>query len=415
MRSGRPVASTLIDVGAEGGEDVGADGSGPPRGAVEDADAVEGQGSGGRSGVGGAGGVGGSATPAGRLPARRGRRPARVAGRRRRCRSGTAAGAGRSGRSGSGENTPRATNCVERGAPWRRSSTGPAGMRKRPAASSTSSVVRAVVHCWTAASNSSRRAKRLGDSRQLGVLEQVGPVDHHQEVLELGGAVGGEHGVAVGRGLDRRDLDDAGGGGRPVADRRSRRRPTGRSTIVTAMASSIGDVDVGAPAGQAGPCAARRARRGRRRCRSIHSPIRPPAANGVPSGSAALPVDPRRRLEGELGRGPVAPTGPSTPNGVTLTTTRPGSAARSRGTWSGSDGDDQVGGGRQGEQIAVDEPGRQVEVVVQGARSGAPQRVAAVAAPGRHDAGAGVGQHLGAVPPGDPGRHVQHSDPAQHR
>ena len=81
---------------------------------------------------------------------------------------------------------------------------GATGMRNATARSTISSVVRVCVHRVTMARNSSRRSTRPATDAKLGVVEQVRPIDQHQEVLKLLSGDGAEADHAVGRRHDRR-------------------------------------------------------------------------------------------------------------------------------------------------------------------------------------------------------------------
>ena len=90
---------------------------------------------------------------------------------------------------------------------------GATGIRIAEASSMISAVVRWLVHSRTAAVNSSRAALPPGEGREVGVAQPLGTLDHHQEVLELLAGDGAVTDVAVGRRLDRRQLQRPAGTG----------------------------------------------------------------------------------------------------------------------------------------------------------------------------------------------------------
>ena len=151
--------------------------------------------------------------------ARRGAAPG-SAGARPRRRSATTGVGTRNVPVGSSTMEPRALPCSNSTTAGP-SHTGATGMRSSAASATTSAVVCFVVNSWMMPFHSSQLTTRCGDRRPGPVLDEVGPLDHEQEAVELRAGVGVEADVAVGGRLDRRRLEAAAGraGVGPAAQR----------------------------------------------------------------------------------------------------------------------------------------------------------------------------------------------------
>ena len=310
---------------------------------------------------------------------------------------------------GLGSNTPRATNCSNSGM-VEPSSTGPAGIRNNDASSSNSAVVRCEVCSRTAARNSSRRCEPLGGRRQVGVLEQIGPPDHEQEILELLGAVRGDVEVAVLAGLDRRHLDHPSGAVLlgPSGERGEHR---GVGDHRHGHAVEHGHVHVLAPPAPPGlPVRGHGTEHG---VRAGH-PLSDTAPGGQRRlfGQPALPGRSARRLQGELGARALHPRAVAAERGDGHHDEgRVGQPQRvevhRRARHQDVGARDQVGG------LALDRPLGGVEEFEQSARAPTAQGIA-----GRRfhldHVGARVGQHLRAVRTGYVGREVYDPHPFEH-
>ena len=74
-----------------------------------------------------------------------------------------------------------------------------------------------VVHACRISSHSARRLRAAAERREIGVVEEIGALDHQQQTLEHVRGVGVETDPSVSRRLDRRRLE--------VAAHRRQRRP----------------------------------------------------------------------------------------------------------------------------------------------------------------------------------------------
>ena len=145
--------------------------------------------------------------------------------------------------------------------------------------------------------NSSRRSIRPGERSQLGVVDQIGALDHHQKVLELLRGDGAEADHAVGGGDDRRQFQTAGvhqgirahhaGRHGGQAAHRDRHRLVGRD---------VDDLAAAAPGGVPG------GGRGDRRGERARQPLAEPASrlHGFVAGPAAAGDRAGKRLQDEL-------------------------------------------------------------------------------------------------------------------